>query len=172
MGMWVCTIHAKKHNGQIVTTKERFKVKQMLSACMNKLMETGDYVSMGATVCWTEKPEPRPTNIDGQEIHYVTSLESCSRRTPPEPAFHTYQQLRSFEFLTELGQCRVHCNSACGMVQYARRSSQADPAPLQQTQPVHSICIHGTKLGKCYKCRLEVLISRAESTVDEEHRCC
>lgn len=174
MGIWLTKVRAKTHGGKIVTSDHRFKQKAEIGQYLNRIMDTGKYMSCGASTKWVEEPDdddvlPSVFKSNYERRKFYESLQSHRNRTSSElklPSPNIVCEASIFD------PC-VHCDGTGGVVRHTGRGTKINPAPLQQTQPVHSICIHGTKHGKCYKCRLEVLISRAESTVDdEEHRCC
>lgn len=184
MGVWLCHIHMKLKSGKVVSSKERFKLKSMLTTHLNQLMDTGKYLSCGASIKWTTKPMPpifpeqcrcahNPCRCkrhpDNGLIYAPVTLESHYSRVKAKSKLHGAHIVRTDEVYDPC----PNCNGAGGILRQSGRSEEADSPPVQQAQPVHSFCVHGTKLGKCYKCKLEAMC-RAQSAVvvEEEHRCC
>lgn len=182
MKNWLCRIHAKLKNGKVVSSTERFNDKASLPKHLNALMDSGLYLSCGASIRWVVEPMPpifpeqcrcahkpcRCKRHPESGLVYVT-LESSYNRIKAESKLHGAHIVRTDEVYDPC----PNCNGAGGILRQSGRSEEADSPPVQQAQPVHSFCVHGTKLGKCYKCKLEAMC-RAQSAVvvEEEHRCC
>lgn len=56
MKNWLCSIHARLKNGKVVSSTERFNDKASLPKHLNALMDSGLYLSCGASIRWDVEP--------------------------------------------------------------------------------------------------------------------
>lgn len=157
MGVWLCHIHMKLKSGKVVSSKERFKLKSMLTTHLNKLMDTGKYLSCGASIKWTTKPMPpifpeqcrcahNPCRCkrhpDNGLIYVPVTLESHYSRVKTESKLHGAHIVRTAKIFDP---CPT-CNGTGGILRQSGGSSEVDSPSFQQAQSVQHCGEHGACL--------------------------
>lgn len=147
MGIWLTKVRAKTHGGKIVTSDHRFKQKAEIGQYLNRIMDTGKYMSCGASTKWVEEPDdddvlPSVFKSNYERRKFYESLQShhnrTSSRTPKLPSPNIVCEASIFD------PC-VHCDGTGGVVRHTGRGTKINPSPLQQASPTH-FCSHN---GAC-----------------------
>lgn len=146
MGIWLTKVSAKTHGGKIVTSDHRFKQKAEIGQYINRIMDTGKYVSCGASTKWVEGPGgdvlPSVFKSNYERRKFYESLQSRSDRTSSE------LKLQSPNTVCEASifDTCVHCDGTGGVRRHSRGSSEANTPEVQQAQPVHCFSHYGACL--------------------------
>lgn len=155
MKNWLCRIHAKLKNGKVVSSTERFNDKASLPKHLNALMDSGLYLSCGASIRWSAEPMPpifpeqcrcdhkpcRCKRHPESGLIYVT-LESNYRRIKAESKLHCPDIVRAAVIYDP---CPT-CDGTGGIRRLAGRSEEVDSPSVQQTQSVQHCGEHGACL--------------------------